>query len=81
MSLIEATDSREMRAIEESVELSPPPLPACCGDLAEDRDTREVRPHVVVEVCGDARAHVGDLEEARDAVAVEHVHGRADRQH
>ena len=55
-------------------------------DLAEQSDAREVGADVVVQVGGDARAHVGDLEQARHAIAIERGrpsnadHERSERQ-
>ena len=41
-------------------------------NLAENADPREIRANVIVQIRGDARAHVRDLQQAADAIAVEH---------
>ena len=54
MSLIELTDSRAMRAIDDKG----PDIVGASGDLAEQCDTRQVGADVVVQVGGDAGPHV-----------------------
>ena len=73
MSLIEPTDSRAMRAMDAS---GPSSCAPCLADLAEQRDPREVGADVVVQVGGDARAHVGHLEQACDAIPVQRIDHR-----
>jgi len=88
MSPIAATDSRAIRAI--AGRRHPPGArrvavgsAPCCGfllrDIAQERNARQVRPDVVVQVGGDARSHVNHLEQPRQSVVVQAVNRQDQR--
>ena len=41
------------------------------GNFAKNADAREISSDVIVQIRGDARAHIGNFEETRDAIAIE----------
>src|SRR5437870_5213191 len=51
------------------------------GHFAENGDTGKVRADVVVQVGGDARAHVGNFQESRDAIAIKQKSRATDYQY
>ena len=73
MSLIELTDSRAMRGDgrERPVGATARVGAGCpAGDFTQQGDARQVGADIVVQIRGDPRAHVRDLEQPRDAIAI-----------
>ena len=69
ISLIELTDSRAIRAMD----ASGPSVLRVAGDLGEQRDPREIRSDIVVEVGGDPDPQMEHLQQPCDAVSVHRV--------
>jgi hypothetical protein len=70
MSLIESTRSREMSAIRARCS---PRTASLESYLAQDRDLRQTRSDVVMQIRGDPQPHPLEFERPPDSVAVDQV--------